>query len=118
MAPDASLHLAVTDVPEPDLYIIEGGGSLEPVELSAIRLIVEIADDSLRHDLKVKPALYASYAAPEYWVVDVHARVTHVHQGPDRSVYRRLSVTPFDSVLHPAFRPELGLRIADLPYLS
>jgi len=116
--PDATLHLSATDAPEPDLYIVESGAPLEPVEPSTVALVIEVADASVTRDLHEKPTLYARYGLREYWVIDVQRRVTHVHQSPRGGIFGVITAVSFNEELRPLFLRELALRIADLPYLD
>ena len=52
-----------------------------------MRLIVEVADATLKTDLTRKASIYAHHDIPEYWVVDVNARVIHQMWAPEDSVY-------------------------------
>ncbi|MEI5617566.1 Uma2 family endonuclease, partial [Streptomyces brasiliscabiei] len=51
------------------------------------RLAVEISDSTLDMDLSRKARLYAKYNVPEYWVVDVEARVIHQLGAPIDEAY-------------------------------
>lgn len=116
-APDATLHLAPTDAPEPDLYILPAGAKLKPVDPGAVYLTIEIADTSIAHDLGRKSALYARYGIGEYWVVNAHARRTYVLRSPEEGGYREVTEIPFEAALAPLRLPSVKLVIADLPGL-
>lgn len=60
-------------LPEADIIVAE---RLETrmVEGPTVRLVVEVSDSSLGHDLGRKLRLYARTGVPEYWVADVNAR--------------------------------------------
>lgn len=60
-------------LPEADIVIADREES-RMVEGPTVRLLVEVADSSLRHDLGIKLRLYARTGVPEYWVADVNAR--------------------------------------------
>ena len=115
LAPGATLSLAPRDAPEPDIYIFPTGAPLRLTPGHELRLLVEISDSTLNHDLTRKVAKYASYAIPEYWVVDLQNRRTHVHLHPEGDTYLQRVVVPFDGVLTPTRVPDIGLVIADLP---
>ena len=118
IAPDASLHLAPMDAPEPDLYVLNAGAPLKPIDAEDVRLIVEIADSSLGYDLGRKAAKYAEYGVCEYWVVDARARATHVLRRPDSSAYHDITAVAFDQPLRAERVPGVKLVIADLPGLK
>ena len=115
LAPDATLSLAPRDAPDPDIYIFEVGAPLRLTPGSGLRLIVEIADSSLTHDLRRKAAKYAENGVPEYWVVDVRGRRTFVHLQPEGEEYLQRAITPFEAPLTPTRIEGLRLVIADLP---
>lgn len=72
----------------------------------AARLVVEIANQSLTKDLGLKARDYAATGIPEYWVVDIAARVIHLHRdhGPDGYATRTVAV--FGAPIHAACLPE------------
>ena len=117
-APDASLHLATTDAPEPDIYVFESGSRLKPIDPGAVRLTIEIADTSLGYDLGRKAAKYAAYGLAEYWVVDIGSRQTHVLKRPLDGAYREITAVSFDDELAPAHIRELRLVISKLPNIA
>jgi Uma2 family endonuclease len=115
LAPDATLSLAPRDAPEPDIYVFPVGAPLRLTPGSVLRLLVEISDTTLDHDLKRKVAKYASYGVPEYWVLDVQHRRTFVHLQPEGDTYLTREVVPFDGRLVPTLLPDIALVVADLP---
>ena len=82
--------------PEPDLIVLSKP-SLEirdqNPQPSEVRLLVEIADSTLRFDLTVKARLYARARIAEYWVVDIPGRRIIVHRDPQEGQY--LSVVAY-----------------------
>jgi Uma2 family endonuclease len=48
----------------------------------------EIVDSSLRHDRERKLPLYARFAIPEVWFIDIPARAVWVHREPTAGAYR------------------------------
>jgi Uma2 family endonuclease len=50
-------------------------------------LVVEVAETSLDHDLKVKLPLYAQAGVPEVWVVDLVREKVHVFRRPQGEAY-------------------------------
>ena len=66
----ATIRLAPDAAPEPDLAVVHDrayGDVLPGPE--DIRLIIEVAETSLRFDRNVKLPLYAAAGIPEVWVV-------------------------------------------------
>ena len=115
LAPDATLSLAPTEAPDPDIYIFPTGLQLRLTPGPELRLIIEIADSSLTHDLRRKADKYASNGVPEYWVIDIRGRRTFVHLQPEDGAYLERAVVAFDQPLTPTRIDGVRLVIADLP---
>ncbi|AQR61439.1 hypothetical protein BZG35_07065 [Brevundimonas sp. LM2] len=111
--PDGTLHLAPTDAPQPDFYVIARSSPLKPADPAAVPLVIEIADMSLGYDLGRKSATYARYGLAEYWVVDVNARVTHVLTLPETGAYRGVGRVPFGETLVAGGLPTVSVRFDD-----
>ncbi|MDX1980474.1 MAG: Uma2 family endonuclease [Bryobacteraceae bacterium] len=76
--------------PEPDVIVLrrrsrEIEGNPKPADLA---LIVEVADTTLRQDLKTKARLYARAGIPEYWVLDLNGRRLCVFRHPAGGAYQ------------------------------
>lgn len=112
---DSTLKLAPEDAAEPDLYLYPHDMKLRDTRGADLLLLIEVADSSLRRDLKLKSATYASYGIPEYWVLDVTTRRTHVHRLRPEGGYDKPRLAPPEELLTPALIPQLTLRMADLP---
>lgn len=117
-AMDTTLLLSPTEAPEPDLYVFDSGARTEPMDVSRLHLMIEIADTSLEHDLVRKARRYAGWGVVEYWVVDVYGRRTHVHRNPESGAYPPPMPVAFDAPLSCLRLPALPLVIADLPRLE
>ena len=52
-----------------------------------VLLVIEVADTSLTYDKTVKRPLYARAGIPEYWIVNLRARVLEAYRHPDGSDY-------------------------------
>jgi len=79
-----------------------------------VLLLIEVAETSVRADLKEKATKYREHGVREYWVVDLPARVTHVHRH-DAS-WPVSPPVPFDAPLAPVLLPNLPLRFADAEF--
>lgn len=114
---EASLLLDTYNMPAPDLALCEPFLRGGPVPLASVRMLVEVAVNTLADDLGRKRALYAGAGVAEYWVVDVLARAVHVFATPDRqrAVYAEAGVVPFGAAL--AARSVPGLVIDTTPLL-
>lgn len=119
LIPDSTLHLGPSDTPRPDLYVCDASAELVPIDPAEVYLILEVADSSLGRDLNAKAAQYARFGVAEYWVVDIGARVTHVHRAPWNGSYPAPKRVPFDAGLQAEALPDLPpLVIAELPRLD
>ncbi len=69
--------------PEPDVAIVPGSvrDYLTAHPKTAL-LAVEVSYSTLHYDLTTKAELYATAGIPEYWVLDLEARVLHVFRDP------------------------------------
>ena len=75
------------DAPEPDIVVTSEPDGQGPVPLASVRLIVEVADATLRTDMNLKAKIYASHGVPEYWIADVNARTIIQMGTPLRNRY-------------------------------
>lgn len=103
--------------PEPDLAIVraedETRGDWHP---RTALLVIEVANESVRYDLKVKSRIYAKAGIPEYWLVVVGKRSIEILRDPDRKqgVYRTRAVSSEDDTLTPAALQGLALSVRSL----
>ena len=77
-------------------------------------LLVEVADTSLRYDVKTKMPLYAEHGVPEYWVIHAATLMTTVHRRPSGNVYAFVEEVSPDEQLVPALVPELEVSLGSL----
>lgn len=74
-----------TSVPEPDIAVVQGGPrdyvDHHP-DARQIGLIVEVADSSLTTD-RYKAQIYAGAEIPQYWIVNLSARLIETYGHPD-----------------------------------
>ncbi len=68
--------------PEPDLVVADLASSTFRAHPQTAHLGIEVASSSLRKDRSRKARIYAAAGVGEYWVVDLVARVVHVHLDP------------------------------------
>ena len=99
--------------PEPDLAVVAAGDYFDQHPRTA-HLVIEVADTSLNYDRKFKAALYAEAGVPEYWVVDVAARVILVHRLPSAGQYERLETRAAPETLTLAEFPDVTVPIERL----
>ena len=69
-------------MPRPDVLVSRHAPARGPIERDQVALVVEITDTTHDVDLGPKPRIYAQAGVPEYWVVDLMARLVHVMWPP------------------------------------
>lgn len=79
--------------PEPDVAVVPRDVA-RPYHPATAALIIEVAVSSLRHDLRVKPPLYARAGIPDYWVLDLDGRRVVAHTQPGADGYGVVTVVP------------------------
>jgi len=105
--------LSDSSEPEPDLAIVPIGDYSQSHPSRAL-LIIEVADSSLEHDRETKASLYAAAGVPEYWIVDVIARVVEVHTQPGAGGYASVQRSETNSVLSIAALPDVTVDVSGL----
>ena len=80
--PQGPLALSDADEPEPDLSVVQGNFRTLEAHPDTALLVVEVSDSSLMADRTVKTSLYARFAIPEYWIVNLQDRLLEVHREP------------------------------------
>ena len=70
---ECSVAFDDASVPEPDIVLTTEAQGAGPIPIASVRLIVEVSDTTLSHDLGRKQRLYAKHGIPEYWVADLSA---------------------------------------------
>ena len=104
-------------VPQPDLALLRARADdymVSHPRPGDVLVPIEVADTTLGFDLGRKAPLYARGGIPEAWVVDVNARVIHVHREPADGGYATNSVArPGDRVSCAAL-PDVFVEVAEL----
>ncbi len=111
IACDTTLRLSETHAPSPDFYLFPATVKPSAVRGADVLLLIEIADTSVKADLEIKGPKYREYGVREYWVVDLAARVTHVHRLD--GAWPARPPAPFETEIAPGFAPDLTVRVAD-----
>jgi Uma2 family endonuclease len=117
VVPDKSLGLSEHDEPKPDFWIFDASLKVEEVNGGNVLLIIEIADTTMRLDLR-KAALYARAGVREYWLIDVENRRTLVHRLRGGDSYGEPAVVAADEVVQAELLSPLKFRIADFERLG
>lgn len=97
------LELRPDSMPQPDFSVVNRAEVTPHNASEGAHLVVEVSYSSLRKDLNRKARIYARAGIREYWVVDLQARVVHVHLEPRANGYAvRHAVAP-PAMLQPAY---------------
>jgi Uma2 family endonuclease len=108
----APLVLNDLSEPEPDVVVVPGTEfdylSEHPLAANA-RLVVEVADTTLRFDRNRKRAAYARSGIAEYWIINLLHRQVEVHRDPRSARYRNLTVYPDGESLIPLHAPHAAI---------
>jgi Uma2 family endonuclease len=103
--------------PEPDLVVVPGTPldylAHHPTAADA-RLVVEIADTTLRLDRKNKQRAYARSGIPEYWIENLPQRQLEVYRDPSGQRYRSITFYNEQETIVPLDAPQSPVRVADL----
>lgn len=84
---EGSIAIPPNNSPEPDIVVTSDPDGKGLIPLDSVKLIVEVSDATLAFDMKRKLPMYARNGVPEYWIVDVEARVIYQMWGPDGEAY-------------------------------
>jgi Uma2 family endonuclease len=109
-----TLHLTKWNGPSPDIYVLDARALAKETDPARIKLVIEVADSSLKDDLTDAASRYARHRVGEYWVVDVANRKTHIHRNPHDGLYGDVAQIDFADMLKPVAIADVELRLADL----
>ncbi|MES2442557.1 MAG: Uma2 family endonuclease [Pseudomonadota bacterium] len=87
VATEQSVAIPPYSEPMPDVIVTTARRGPGAIPVASVTLIVEISTSTLRFDLLTKSAVYARAGVPEYWVVDVDARVIQQMWAPQSEAY-------------------------------
>ena len=99
---EVSIAMPPINVPQPDIVLTDQAEGEGLMTLRSARLIVEVADATLRTDLKRKAVIYARHGVPEYWVVDVEGRQVHQLWSPRGEAYTERRLVAFGEPIQSA----------------
>ena len=105
------------NAPEPDAAVLARRAAdytNAPPGPSDLRLVVEVADTTLRRDTTTKARLYARAGIADYWVVDVAGRRLFVHRAPAEGRYAEVASYAEDETAAPLAAPSANVRVGDL----
>jgi len=116
------LAFGTASEPEPDVAVVRGAfEDYRDHHPGTAALVIEIADSTLMHDRDVKAGLYARFAIPEYWIVNLVDRLVEVHRDPEPDErarygfhYRRVDRHSIGDTIVPHTLPTARIAVADL----
>jgi Uma2 family endonuclease len=94
--------------PRPDFYRNSHPGPAD------VLLLIEVADTSLNYDRAVKRALYARYAIPEFWIVNLNAGEIEICREPKADTYASVERFGRDDAVEPALLPGVRIQLSAL----
>ena len=77
-----------TELPQPDVMLLQEGNYLDHPRPQHVLLLVEVSDSTLCKDIAIKLPLYARVGIPELWIVNLVQRRIEVYTDPEGSDYR------------------------------
>lgn len=111
---EGSIGIPPLSSPEPDILVTTEPEGTGLVPLESVRLVIEVSDTTIDFDTRRKLELYARFGIPEYWVVDVNARLVLRHTAPDGHSYAERMLVAFGDPLAAATIPGLVVATAGL----
>jgi Uma2 family endonuclease len=107
------------NAPQPDIALLKPRDDFyetEHPQPDDILLLVEVADTSLAHDRDRKLPLYARFAIPEVWLVDIGGRAVTVHRDPRPEQGSYATSVPLEppGLIRPAMLPDVELDLSAL----
>ncbi len=116
--PEVSVEFGAGFEPVPDIVVwdptVLAGEPMGPIPGAAVRLVVEIADTSLRDDLGPKLEEYAGAGLSEYWVADVKGASIVQHGEPIGQGFARRETHAFGAAFEWVSATGLGTDTAAL----
>lgn len=109
------LALGSTSEPEPDVAVVEGDArDYTRRHPTTAVLVVEVADQSLRHDRQRKLPLYARSGIPEAWILNLRERTLEVYREPSDGLYRSRVALVDEDTVSPLALPEAVIPVSEL----
>ncbi|MFY9974708.1 MAG: Uma2 family endonuclease [Chromatiaceae bacterium] len=111
------IHLGRHDEPKPDLALVTPPASkyrTRHPEPPDILLLIEVAETSLRVDRDLKLGIYARFAVPEVWLVDINGRRITRYRDPSETGFRASDVLDLAAPVPIPGLPSLRLDLSAL----
>lgn len=103
--------------PQPDLTVLRHRPDYYETETpgpSAVLLLIEVADTTLRYDREVKIPLYAESGVGECWLVDLAGKAVEVYREPEGGRYAQVRRIGREDILGIAALPGATLAAVEL----
>ena len=101
--------------PEPDIAVVRGAmRDYRDAHPTSAVLVVEVSNESLRHDRTVKQRLYARSGIPEYWILALPENRLEVHRDPAEDGYQSVTNHAAGDEVSPLARPHARIAVDDL----
>jgi len=111
------LNLGQYSQPQPDLMLLKPRNddyvASHPGPQDVL-LAVEVSDSTLDFDQGRKRELYARFAVPEYWVIDVNSRSFVAYSDAANGEFRTAVEHRLQSTIAPRAFPQVGSAVRDL----
>jgi Uma2 family endonuclease len=118
LASEGSVRANDHNVPQPDIIVWDPLRARCAVPRERVRLAVEITDTTHAEDLGYKRALYAAAGIPEYWIVDLRARIIRQNWAPISGAYASAQAVAFGDAVESVAIPGLAISTAPLQDLD
>lgn len=85
--------------PEPDISVLQFRADYYVAahpDSRNVKVIIEVADSSIKYDKEAKIPLYASYGIPIYWIIDIENNCIEEFTNPKESKYTSKQIFQID----------------------
>jgi Uma2 family endonuclease len=100
---------------QPDLCLLQPRADFyaqaHPIAADA-RLVVEVADSSIKFDREVKLPLYAQASVPEVWIVNLPADAVEIYAHPSGEKYQKSRELKRGEVINSETIPQLSIAVS------
>lgn len=111
------IQLGDLSEPQPDIALVRRDehhyAEAHPTAEDVL-LLVEVADSSIQYDRETKIPLYARYAIPEVWIIDLNNEYIEIFRNPSPQGYKNINRIEPGEWVTPQCLPELHINIGDL----
>lgn len=111
------LRLLPNNEPQPDIALLKPRSDRYRGALPAaadVLLVIEVADTTIKYDRDIKLPLYARYAIPEAWLIDLDRRTLGIYLEPSGSGYRKLLHPKLHDMITPTLVSEVRVPLAEM----